>query len=135
MKIRVILALIVTAFLGILLFTQANLVKAQNVSGAGPNSYAITGKVLYRYQGLYRPATSATVEAKGDHIKANDPFKSYKYTTIVDRLGNYSLIVPAGEYTVRAFDKRDTIFLPLVRYVTASTSANINFTGMLKLWF
>lgn len=128
MKIRVILALIVTAFLGVLLFTQASLVKAQNTSGGGPSSYTITGKVLYRYQGWYKPATSATIEAK-------DAFGSQKYTTIVDRLGNYSLKVPASEYKVRAFDKRDTIFLPLVKYVTYSTSANVNFTGMLKFWF
>lgn len=132
MKIRVILALIVTAFLGVLLLTQVNLVKAQNTAGGIPvppsSTITITGKVLYRYQGWYKPATSATVEAK-------DVFGSQKYTTIVDRLGNYSLKVPDSGYRVRAFDSRDTIFLPLVKYVTYSTSANVNFTGMLKFWF
>lgn len=131
MKIRLILALIVTAFLGVLLFTQVNLVKAQNTAGGPPSSFPIiiTGKVLYRYQGWYKPATSATIEAKDVY----HPQKTY--TTIVDRVGNYSLKVPMSEYKVRAFDSRDTIFLPLVKYVTYSTSTNVNFTGILKFWF
>lgn len=123
MKIKLFLASIVLFLLGTVLFSEVSFVKAFS------NSYTISGEVLYRYNGGFRPATSAMIEALS-------VTGQQKYTTIVDRIGNYSLTVPNSnyKYKIRAFDNRDTVFLPLVRYVTATTSTDINFQGILKLW-
>lgn len=130
MKVRIILASIVLALLGTLLFSEVNFVQASsNTEGGSPvSSYTISGKVLYRYAGWFKPATSAAIEA----LNVRDRQK--KFTTVADRLGNYSLVVPSSEYKVRAFDSRDTIFLPVLRYVSATTSAGVNFQGVVRAW-
>lgn len=129
MKVRIILSSIVLMLLGTLLFSEVNLVKAFSSTEGGPvSSYTISGKVLYRYAGWFKPATSATIEVLNTHDRTK------KFTTVADRLGNYSLVVPTSEYKVRALDSRDTIFLPILRYVTATTSSGVNFQGLVRAW-
>lgn len=84
MKVKLILSSIILTVLGTLLLSQISLVKAASSTGGPVSSYTISGKVLYRYAGWFKPATSATIEVLNTYDKTK------KFTTVADRLGNYT---------------------------------------------
>lgn len=130
MKIKQIFAGILLTFSAVLILSQVHYVQGQEAklnSSVSPLTY-IRGTVKYQFFQWTKPASSAIVKA--EHVSTHK-----EYTAVVDKKGDYAIGVDkVGEYKVRAYDSKGTIFMPLVIKVNIIDKdvLNINFLGWLR---
>lgn len=86
-----------------------------------PISYSIVGRVFYMASGSARPAANVRVWTPRP--------SGGSFIAITDANGRYRLDVPAGTYTVSAYDFRGSIFRPAYRIVNvlSGNAFGINF--------
>lgn len=130
MKIKLFFAGILITLFSFFMFSQVNFVMSQEARTdalTAPLTY-IRGTVLYKFLSWYKPASSAKVKAQ--HVATRK-----EYTASVDKYGKYEIGVDQmGQYKVRAYDDKGTVFLPLSQLVEIIDKdvSGINFQGFLR---
>lgn len=131
MKINIAIVIVLIGVFGVLTIGQIQKVQAFSNPGysiitnplTSPISYfTISGKVGYRFFGIFSPAENVTVKAVNTYTKT-------VYKVLTNKRGKYSILVKAGIYNVSAKDATGTIFYPtkIKVNVTTSNATNINF--------
>lgn len=82
---------------------------------------------MYRYYTFTVPAIGVSIQARNN---ANGSITTVKTAL----LGNYSLRLPKNIYTVRAFDTKNTSFIPKSNLVVLNQNRSLSFFAFLRFW-
>lgn len=137
MKTKLFLASILLALMAAIMglqLSQVESVAASTISGGGPitspiSYFFISGKVRYAFQnGLIKPAANVLITATNTQT-------SSKSATLTNTYGDYKILVPAGVYSVKARDNKQSVFRPseILVNVLNGNASNINFGAIIRL--
>lgn len=138
MNIKLILSLIVFAFVGILTLSQVGVVNASTnfsnhlISGPITSFHTLGGKITYRFiqRGVVTTGIINIVPAANVTVNATNKTTNETYSTQTDSDGTYSFNLSEGTYQINSSDNQNTKFSPSnPTKVLNKDRLNTNFQG------